>query len=385
MRIVFVVTRSDAVGGAQVHIRDLASALQTAGHFAMVLCGGNGPWLEQLRSRGIPVIKLRHMERSISPLRDVRALFELRSRLRRLGPDLVSTHTAKAGWLGRMAAWSLGLPVMFTAHGWTFTEGVSSNASRLWRILERMAGRWADKIVTVSEFDRELAINARIAPTSRIVTIHNGMPDVPAELMADPGREPPHMVMVARFEEQKDHRSLILALSSLQHLPWRLSFVGGGPLEPAMQGLCEQLLLTDRIAFLGARSDVAQILARAQIFVLCTHWEGLPRSIIEAMRAGLPVVATRVAGVPELVEHEVTGLMSGPRHTDAVAVNLQRLLLSAPLRRDMGMRARQRYLESFRFELMLEKTLETYAEVITARGGWRRREVAAVNAAGAIE
>lgn len=385
MRIVFVVTRSDAVGGAQVHVQDIAGALLAAGHDPVVLCGGNGPWLEQLRSRRIPVIRLRHMERSISPLRDLRALFELRSRLRRLAPDLVSTHTAKAGWLGRLAAYGLGLPVMFTAHGWTFTEGVSTNASRLWRLLERVAGRWSDKIVTVSEFDRELAIGARIAETSRIVTVHNGMPDVSADLMADAGREPPHLVMVARFEAQKDHRTLIHALASLQRLPWRLSFVGGGPLLDAMQALCVQLHIADRVTFMGARSDVPQILATAQVFVLCTHWEGLPRSIIEAMRAGLPVVATRVAGVPELVDHDVSGLLCSARDPAMVAASLEMLLVSPARRRAMGLKARERYLAHFRFEHMLEKTLETYAEVMAQGTESTSRIAVAVNAASVAE
>ncbi|MCC2657961.1 MAG: glycosyl transferase group 1 [Panacagrimonas sp.] len=382
MKIAYVVTRSDAVGGAQVHVRDLAGALRDSGHEPVVLCGGNGPWLEQLKSRHIEVVRLRHMERSISPLRDLRALFELRSWLRKLAPDLVSTHTAKAGWLGRIAAFSLGLPVMFTAHGWTFTDGVAENASRLWRVLERIAGRLADKIVTVSRFDRDLALRARIAAPDRVVAIHNGMPDVPSALRAQAGRQPPHLVMVARFEEQKDHRTLLRALSTLQHLPWRTSFVGGGPLEASMRELCAQLRLGNRVSFLGARSDVADILSDAQIFVLCTHWEGLPRSIIEAMRAGLPVVATRVAGVPELVEHGVSGLLCAAADQHAVAASLEQLLGSPSLREAMGVEARRRYLAGFRFEHMLARTMETYAEVLASRAR-PRPGIAAPDAGGA--
>lgn len=365
MRIVFVVTRSDAIGGAQIHVRDLATALRDTGHEPVVLCGGNGPWVEQLRARHLQVIRLRHLQRRVSPLADLRALFELRARLHDLAPDLVSTHTAKAGWLGRIAASSLGLPVIFTAHGWTFTEGISGIASRAWRILERMAGRWADRIVTVSEFDRELALSARIAEPGRIVTIHNGMPDISPDLLADVEGEPPHLVMVARFETQKDHATLLRALSLLKHLPWQASFVGGGPREAPMRSLCAQLGLSERVRFLGARSDVAQILATAQIFVLCTHWEGLPRSIIEAMRAGLPVVATRVAGIPELVEQGVTGWLCDARDDAGVAANLGKLLVSARSRRTMGIAARRRYQAGFRFESMLQRTLALYAEVIS--------------------
>lgn len=364
MKIAFVVTRSDAVGGAQVHVRDLAAALRSAGHEPVVLAGGDGPWFDQLRERGIALIPLRHMARSISPLTDLRALFELRSRLREIKPDLVSTHTAKAGVLGRIAAASLRLPVMFTAHGWTFTDGVARLPARVWRLAEQLVGRLAGRIVTVSEFDRRLALEAGIAAPERILTIHNGMPDIDAGLLADAGADAPHLVMVARFEAQKDHRTLLTALAGLKDQPWSLSLVGGGPLEAEMKVLCADLGLNGRVNFLGARTDVAQILATAQVFVLCTFWEGLPRSIIEAMRAGLPVMASAVAGIPELIEDGVSGLLCEPADVDDAANKLGQLIGSSALRAEMGRRARRRYLDGFQFERMLASTLHTYDALI---------------------
>ncbi len=368
MKIAFVITRSDAVGGAQIHVRDISTALRKAGHEAVVLAGGSGPWLEQLQERNIPVITLRHMQRSISPINEIRALFELRRQLRALAPDLVSTHTAKAGVLGRIAAASLRLPVMFTAHGWTFTDGISRLKATVWRTIEQMVGRLAGRIVTVSEFDRRLALQARIAAPDRIIAIHNGMPDVGPELIADAGSEAPKLVMVARFEEQKDHRTLLLALATLKAKPWSLSLVGGGPLEAPMKALCAELDLQDRVEFLGPRSDVAQLLANAQVFVLCTLWEGLPRSIIEAMRAGLPVMATDVAGIPELVEVGATGLLCRSQNVEDAANKLSLLIESSQLRAEMGQRARQRYVEGFQFEQMLARTLQVYEQLIEKRG-----------------
>tara|TARA_R110000787_G_scaffold20281_37_gene60512 strand:- start:10649 stop:11800 length:1152 start_codon:yes stop_codon:yes gene_type:complete len=368
LKIAFVITRSDAVGGAQIHVRDISTALRKAGHEAVVLAGGSGPWLEQLQERNIPVITLRHMQRSISPINEIRALFELRRHLRALAPDLVSTHTAKAGVLGRIAAASLRLPVMFTAHGWTFTDGISRLKATVWRTIEQMVGRLAGRIVTVSEFDRRLALQARIAAPERIIAIHNGMPDVGPELIADAGSEAPKLVMVARFEEQKDHRTLLLALATLKAKPWSLSLVGGGPLEAPMKALCAELDLQDRVEFLGPRSDVAQLLANAQVFVLCTLWEGLPRSIIEAMRAGLPVMATDVAGIPELVEVGATGLLCRSQNVEDAANKLSLLIESSQLRAEMGQRARQRYVEDFQFEQMLARTLQVYEQLIEKRG-----------------
>lgn len=382
MRIAFVVTRSDTVGGAQVHIRDLGSSLREAGHEPVVLAGGEGPWFEQLREHNIPIVPLRHMARSISPLADLRALLELRRKLKKLQPDVVSTHTAKGGVLGRIAAASLRIPVMFTAHGWTFTDGISRLQARVWRFAERLVGRLAGRIVTVSEFDRRLALSARITSPDRILTIHNGMPDTAESLRANPGVEPPQLVMVARFEAQKDHRTLLLALAALKDRPWSLSLIGNGPLESSMKSLCRELDLQDRVRFLGARSDVAEILARSQVFILCTHWEGLPRSIIEAMRAGLPVLATSVAGIPELVAHGVSGLMCRPQDVEDVIHQLRSLLDSPALRVEMGRQARQRYLDHFQFDRMFARTLQTYDTVIASRSVRARRGSASVSVAG---
>lgn len=364
MRIVFVVTRSDAVGGAQVHVADMATALQAAGHEAIVLTGGDGPWLERLRERRVRFVALANLVRPISPLRDVLGFFELRRRLRELNPDVVSTHTAKAGWLGRLAAASLRLPVLFTAHGWTFTEGISRWQARVWRFAERLVGPLSDRILTVSEYDRQLALAAHICAPDRIRTIHNGMPDVAPSLHAEPGRCPPTIVTVARFESQKDHRTLMRALAMLKDLPWTLSCVGDGPLLESMQALARELGIGDRVSFLGARSDVAEILSGAQVFALCTLWEGLPRSIIEAMRAGLPVVATAVAGVPEMVEHGANGLLCRPRDIGDVASQLRSLIESADRRVQMGSRARQRFLDGFQFDRMYARTVQTYEALL---------------------
>lgn len=137
MRIAYVITRADVVGGAQVHVRDLAAAMQNAGHEATVLAGAPGPLAQQLAARGVAFRDVPALVRPIAPLRDVAALRQLRARLRELRPNLVSTHSSKAGWLGRLAARSLGIPVLFTAHGWAFTTGVPAGARRFYAVTSR--------------------------------------------------------------------------------------------------------------------------------------------------------------------------------------------------------------------------------------------------------
>jgi glycosyltransferase involved in cell wall biosynthesis len=370
---VYVVTRADRIGGALVHVRDLAMAMLSAGHTVTVLTGGNGCFTEQLAARNVPFIALRHLARPIRPLADARALLELRTVLKQLRPQLVSTHSTKAGWLGRMAARSLGVPVVFTAHGWSFTDGVPPAAAFVHLWAERIAGPFADRIITVSHFDRDLAVRRHVAPERKIVAVHNGMPDVAPGLRANPGRRPPRLVMVARFEEQKDHSTLFRALARLTQHPWTLELIGDGPLLDEAREQVRALGLADRVEFAGARHDVAQRLARAQLFLLISHWEGFPRSILEAMRAGLPVVASRAGGAAESVEHGVTGAVVRPREVGELARALEPLLVDSSLRERLGAAGRWRYEASFTFERMLGHTLGVYEQVLAARAGTLRQ------------
>jgi glycosyltransferase involved in cell wall biosynthesis len=215
LRIAYIVTRSDTVGGAQVHVRDLAVSLRNRGHEPVVLTSGGGPYVDALRAAGVETISLKHLSAAIRPIADLRALGEIRSALKRIRPDLVSTHSSKAGILGRAAARALGIPVVFTAHGWAFTPGVPRRRAELYRWIETMASPLASRVITVSEFDRQLALSRHVVSAGRVTTVHNGMPDVEPRLRADAGRSPVRLAMIARFEPQKDHATLFRALAGL--------------------------------------------------------------------------------------------------------------------------------------------------------------------------
>lgn len=369
MRIVYIITRSDIIGGAQVHVRDLAWHLLQAGHDVTVLVGGKGPFTEELARRGIPYRSLAYLVRRVNPCIDMRGLFELRHVLAGLQPHLVSAHSSKAGWLGRLAASSIGLPVVFTAHGWPFADGTPGLGRRFYAFAERIAASCADRIITVSEYDRCLALRYRIAPAQKVVVIHNGMPDVDRTLFARPEVEPVRIVMVARFEPQKDHATLIRALAGLRDLAWELDLIGDGPLLDRVVHEVERRGLRRRVRFLGACNDVAERLAEAQIFVLASNWEGLPRSILEAMRAGLPVVASDVGGVREAVRDNETGFLF-PRGDEAALGSCLRKLITTPsLRVALGQAGRRRFEEYFTFGRMLEQTLAVYEDVSGVRFG----------------
>jgi glycosyltransferase involved in cell wall biosynthesis len=364
VRIAFVITRGDSVGGAQVHVRDLAAALLRAGHDVKVFIGGSGPAAEALANLGVPHHCLEHLVHPIRPHRDVRGFFELRRELKAFGPDLISTHSSKAGLLGRAAARSLGIPAIFTAHGFAFTEGVGEKKRKLYTLVEWIGAKLANRIISVSDYDRNLALKRGVTVPEKIRTIHNAMPDVGLQLRADPARHPPRIVMVARFEPPKDHAALLRALAPLKNLPWTLDFVGGGSLLEPARKLATELGIGYRVEFAGDTRHVAERLARAQLFALVTQYEGLPRSIIEAMRAGLPVVASNVGGVREEVIDDVTGFLVRRGDEATLQEKIELLLKDAELRRRMGESGRKRYEEHFTFDRVFRETTAVYDEVL---------------------
>lgn len=365
MKIAYIVTRAEPIGGAQIHVRDMAEAMQRRGHAVVVLTGGEGHFTEDLRARGIKTVILDHLTVPIRPWKDLRALRELRAALEAFGPDLVATHSAKAGVIGRMAARLLGVPVTVTTHGWSFTTGVPPVKAFVYRWIERVTGPFgADKTITVSEYDRQLALRAGVLSEGRMVTVHNGIPDISPALRADPSGSPPRLVMVARFGAQKDHGTLLRALAGLQDLPWELDLAGEGPLLAQTQALAASLGLKDRVHFLGQRRDVDRILADAQVGLLITNWEGFPLSILEAMRANLPVVASDVGGVSESVTDGVTGFVVPQGDVDVLRERLGRLLSDPALRTSLGMRGRAAYETHFALERSVTKTLAVYESVL---------------------
>jgi glycosyltransferase involved in cell wall biosynthesis len=169
---------------------------------------------------------------------------------------------------------------------------------------------------------------------------------------------------VARLEAPKDHRTLLRALAMMRSEPWQLDLVGDGPLEREMRSLAGALGIAERVRFLGYQPDPAQVLARAQLFVLSSRSEGFPRSVLEAMRAGLPVVATEVGGVGEAVTQGVNGLLVPRGEPGALAAALSALVTDGERRRGLGAAARHAYETRFRFERLALETAAVYGKVL---------------------
>lgn len=361
----FVLTRSGPIGGAQLHVLELACGLQRAGHEVMVFVGGEGPLVERLRQRSVPVWPIADLVREIHPIRDLRALAQLRRAIADFGPDLVTTHSSKAGWLGRAVAAALRIPVIFVVHGWLFRAGELSPYEQVTRVVEWCAAPLAERLLAVCRYDRDIGVERGISSSAHFSVVHNGIPDLPpGQLRADPRRGPPRIVMVSRFAYPKDPVTVIRALAQLRELDWEFELIGDGPDRPQVEAALRECSLGDRVKLMGTRNDVPERLAAAQLFVLVSMREGFPLSVLEAMRAGLPVVAASVGGISEAVEEGRSGHLVPPADPDALAAALRPLIEDAELRGRYGEAARARFEAEFEFEVHLRRTWAVYADVI---------------------
>jgi glycosyltransferase involved in cell wall biosynthesis len=377
LRIAQLITGSDSLGGAQTHVRDLVSELRSCGHECTVLVGPpDGAFCKQLRESGVQVRMITSLHKALAPWRDARALAEVWWELRRLKPDLVAVHTAKASFLGRVAASCLRIPCVFTPHGCSVIDRKTGEMRRLFLILERIAGRFGGKVITVSEAERRLADFSGIVASHNLVTIHNGIPD--SGQLADPGRQPAKITMVARFDPPKDQETLLRALAEIQSSSWTLQLAGAGTLLPESKRLAQDLHIADRVEFLGEFRDIPRLLSESQMFVLSSRLEAFPISILEAMRSGLPVVASDVGGISEAVRDGETGFLVPARDHIALAARLHCCISDPPLRLHLGNNGRRRYLAHFTAESMARKTLAVYAAAVShkssrsVRFGFRR-------------
>jgi glycosyltransferase involved in cell wall biosynthesis len=363
-RVLLLITLAE-VGGAQAYVASLLPAL--AGRFDVVVAAhGSGPLRAAAAEAGVRFVGLEHVRRSINPWRDFAGFVELVRLLRRERPDIVHASSSKAGVLGRLAAFAVGVPIrIFTVHGWAFGAH-SGLAARLYRWADRLLRPITTVTICVSESERTAGLRARTCSAQRTVVIRNAVPldGVPR---AYPDRTRPLLVAVGRLKAPKDFVTLVRALAVLPPDSFDALLVGDGPDRPMLEAEVRRLGLRDRVRLAGERHDVAELLAAADVFVLSSLSEGLPVSVLEAMAAGLPVVASRVGGVPELVAEGETGLLVAPSDAHDLAGALGRLIGDRELRRRLGAAGRVRAETQFDPDSFRRAHVDLYAEELARR------------------
>ncbi len=317
---------------------------------------------------GVETIIVPHLKRPIAPLTDIRCVRALRQILKRENPDLVHLHSSKAGVVGRLAARSVNVKSLFTAHGWVFTAGSGLIRRSYGVITEWIMARFGNGIIAVSGYDFRLAkkfdvIGSDGSGNRRGWLIPNGVPPVQVtEQTYKRNGRPARLLHVGRLEKQKNQHILIEAVSMIER-DFRLVIVGSGPLRHSLDERVDRHGLSDRVTFVES-SQVDPYFADADIFVLSSDYEGLPLVILEAMSAGLPIVSTDVGGVCEAVSDGVSGFLTGRGDAQGLSEKLTRLIDDEDLRREFGREGRRIYLDRFTEQRMCEQTLAVYQTLI---------------------
>ncbi len=358
MKIVHVITSLDSLGGAQRHVIELVNYLERRGVTSEIWGGCVDRPDQQFEDCHARIVRIPGLTRRVSIADDLRACAEIHRRLLANQPSLVVLHSSKAGGLGRLAGVATGVPLCFTVHGWSFTEGKPIVQRTWYWMMEFVLGALGCPVIFVSKYDRDLGVRTGVVAAARSHLIYNGVVDVGPEWRADPGSSR-EIVMVARHSAPKDHAMLLRAVAMIRD-PVKVILVGGGPDLEKTRAMIKSLELDSVVSIVGEAKadDVRAMIAGAGIMVLASNWEGLPRAIIEGMRAGLPIVATRVGGLPELVEEGVNGLLV-PRGDAAALKHALEYLLHSPAERiRMGAKSRAFYEERFSEDKCFGRTWE---------------------------
>ncbi|MBJ7598142.1 MAG: glycosyltransferase family 1 protein [Candidatus Nephthysia bennettiae] len=391
IRVARVITRLN-IGGPARHVTILSTGLGP--EFETVLFAGapadcEGSLVEMARSAGATVVTIPELRRQPAPLADLRVLWRLYREFRRWRPDLVATHTAKAGMLGRVAAALAGVPVrVHTFHGHVLHGYFGSFGSALVRLTERLLDRLTTRSIAISP---EIAADLREAGIGRNKTTLIPL-GLDLERLADPGPGSlrrqlglddgqPLVGLVGRLVPIKAP-GLFLDASRrvMESLPAaRFVLVGDGELRAELERRVGDEGLRHAVRFTGWRSDLAEVYGVLDLVVCCSINEGTPVSVIEASAAGKPVVGTRVGGMPSVIQHGVTGLLVPPGDPAALAAAMIAILGDRDLAGRMGAAGTAFSHERFGRERMVSQVRDLYLGLLSgaltpspraAGGGW---------------
>jgi glycosyltransferase involved in cell wall biosynthesis len=340
--------------------------------------GPEGTLVERAQAGGLDLRIIPELRRSIHPWRDWQSYRRLVELLREIRPEIVHTHSSKAGILGRMAAAKLGIPAVHTIHGASFHYGQNPLAHHSYILAEKFAARHCQRFISVCDAMTDQYVAAGIAPRERFVTIYSGMEVEPFlnpprsrdEVRRELGLRPEHVVItkVARLFHLKGHECVIAAAARVarEHPQVRFVFVGDGILRGQFERQIAEAGLTNKFVFTGLvpPQQVPELIQASDVVVHASYWEGLARVLPQALIAGKPVVSYDVDGAREVVIPGETGYLLPPRSIDELAAALCELAADPALRERLGRTGQERFVDQFRHETMTRRIREVYAELL---------------------
>ncbi len=392
MRVAHIITRM-IIGGAQENtLLNCLDLVEQYGDQVQLITGPSdgpeGALLEQGRAGGLDVLLVPQLQRAISPWRDLQAYRQLRKALRSFQPDVVHTHSAKGGWLGRLAAWHERVPlIVHSVHGAPFHEYQSAAARRFFIACERWAARRCHHFVCVADAMTTRMVSAKVAPQERFTTIYSGMriePFLEASTFRAATRQrlqiPEEAVVVgkiARLFHLKGHDELIEAARNAiaSHPQLIFLLVGDGLLRPQLESLVRQHGLERHFMFVGLvpPEQIPSYLGAMDMLVHTSLREGLARTLPQALLAGLPAISYDIDGAREVVLDGQTGRLIPPRDVQRLTEAITQLAEQPSLRQTLGKAGQQLCQERFCHRHMTDRIRQLYTELLSTDGFSSRR------------
>lgn len=385
-KILYIITQSE-LGGAQENVLSLAMGLKDK-YDILVTAGpdGGGKFFKQLADNKIRSHKLKWLRRSAAnPLLDIAGFIEIFSLLIKERPDAIHLHSSKAGFLGSLAGKLAGVKVIYTVHGAVFEASFSGPARKFFLYLEKLSAPFKDKIICVSANDKKLWLKYNAAPERKLIVIHNGidlktdfLPQAEAkeylssksanffEALRGSDNNLKIVGTIANFFPEKGLPSLVEAADILINQKKLANIIfavigGGGFQRPLIEEMIKAHKLENKFILTGTIANAAHYLRAFDIFALPSIKEGLSYTILEAMAAGLPIVASHVGGTPEMIKNNENGFLIFPRDTDTLAKRIAELLNNPALSQKFTFNSQQK-IQEFSLEKMIAATEKVYLE-----------------------
>ncbi len=366
-----------SIGGAQDNTLLTLEKLDKKKYDVTLLCGNSGKWIQRASSiPGIKIFFINELIRKIHFFYDIIALIKIYFYIKKNKFSIVHTHSSKAGFSGRIAARLAGVPIIIhTIHGFPFHDYMNFAKKHFFIILERLLAKISTKLITVSKLNLKKAVQLKIDRKHKFTNVYSGIlfENFEKKINRQEKRKTLNIDattkvigLIGRLSKQKAPHFLLKAAPHviLKHPNVLFLLVGDGELKKSLIKLSKLLKIEEKVRFLGFRDDIPEILQIIDIFVLTSLWEGLGRSLTEAMYTSKPVVATNVEGVPEIVKHEKTGLLVKPKDHIEVAKAINRLLSNPKFAEHIGNNAHSLVSKRFSAKKMVFNIDSIYSEIL---------------------
>ena len=364
INILNIITTSSPLGGAQMILKE--NVLNNSFN-NIVISGNNGILVNDLRKNGVKVIILKHLKRNFSLL-DIKVIYKIIGVIKKEKIDFVISHSSKVGVLARFACFLTNTKNAFTVHGWSFSNDKFYLSSKLYLFIEKFMKIFSDHYILVSKYDQTIGVKNKIISVNNSTLIYNGSQDLRINKSIRDKSEKIIISFVARFSYQKDHETLFKALSFLnidELNKLTINLIGDGDLYDEYFEKSTNMNLNDSLNFIGETENVGKYLKNSDFFMLISNYEGLPVSIIEALSVGLPIIASDVGGVNELVKDQINGFLIPKGDELKLAGVLKNIIVNKSINlKNMGEESRSLYELKFTNEIMINKTKELISRLI---------------------